>query len=80
MQDLNGVFVRNLISASMISWRSKQSMGTVMCLSRGQETISTFLWGCGAAASDDLRTLLKREEYRHIDYPRLTSAPRERRI
>ena len=48
MQGLSGIFVRNLMTASMISWHSKQSLGTAMCLQYGQETMSTFLWGVGA--------------------------------
>jgi len=70
MQDFSGASIIHLLlmSASMISWRSKLSM-----LPHGQETISTLLWDCGAAASDGLIKLSKREEYRNIlDYPRLT--------
>jgi hypothetical protein len=49
-QDLNGIFLRHslLMSASKISWRSKQSLGTAMCLKQSQITISTFLWDNGA--------------------------------
>jgi hypothetical protein len=48
-------------------------MGTVMCLPHGPDTIITFLWEGGAATSDGLTKLSKeREDYRNIDYPRLT--------
>ena len=46
----------------MISWRSKQSLGTAMCLKQIQLTISTFLWGHGAVMSGRLIRRLKREE------------------
>jgi hypothetical protein len=41
-------FARHLMSASKISFLSKQSWGTAMCLTQTQETISTVLWGTGA--------------------------------
>ena len=47
----------------MILRHSKQSLGTTaMCLSLGQITISTLLWGDGAVISDGLAKLSKREE------------------
>ena len=48
MQDLSGIFVRNSMITSRTLWRSKQSLGTVMCLAHSQVTISTLLWEDGA--------------------------------
>ena len=63
-----------LMSALRISWRSKQSLGTVMCLKKkqSQETINTFLWEIGAIISDILTKLSKREEVRVANFPKLT--------
>ena len=71
MQGLSGIFVRNLMTASMISWHSKQSLGTAMCLQYGQETMSTFLWGVGAIIWGGHIKLSKREECREVNYPKL---------
>ena len=67
-----------LMSASKISWRSKQSLGTATCLHHSQVAISTLLWGYGAMISDGLTKLSKREERRDVNYPKqtLTSALR----
>jgi hypothetical protein len=54
-------------------WRLKQSMGTIMRLKHGQETINTILWEGGAATSDGPTKLSKREEYRELNYPKQTS-------
>ena len=66
------------MSASKISWRSKQSLGTATCLHHSQVAISTLLWGYGAMISDGLTKLSKREERRDVNYPKqtLTSALR----
>ena len=61
MQDLNGIFTRHLMSASRTLWRSKQSLGTAMCLKHGQITISTVLWEDGAVISYSLTKLSKRD-------------------
>ena len=60
------------MSASKISWRSKKSSGTAMCLKHVQGTISTFLWENGAVISDSLTKLSKRKEVRYADFPKLT--------
>ena len=69
---LSGIFVRNLMSASKISWRSKQSLVTATCLKHSQETISTILWGRGAMKWGSLTKILKREECRDVNFPSLT--------
>jgi len=51
MQDLSRFFLRNFLSmsASRISWRSEQSLGTSMCLNQNQVTkIIMILWEDGA--------------------------------
>ena len=63
---------RHLMSASKISWRSKQSLDTAMCLKHSQEAMSTFLWENGAIISDSLTKLSKREEARVANFPKLT--------
>jgi hypothetical protein len=65
-------FARHLMSASKILWRSKQSLDTAMCLKQTQETISTILWGYGAVISGVLIRLSKREEFRDVNFPKLT--------
>ena len=65
-------FARHLMSASKILWRSKQSLDTAMCLKQTQETISTILWGYGAVISGVLIRLSKREEFRYVNFPKLT--------
>jgi hypothetical protein len=71
MQDLNRV--RYLMIASVILRRSKQSLGTAMCLPHGQVTISTLLWEDGAVISDGRTSLSKRDGERFIvKYLKLT--------
>jgi hypothetical protein len=59
------------MSASKISWRSKQSLGTAMCLPIGQEIIITILWGNGAIIGGCLTNVSKREEVRNANCPKL---------
>jgi len=61
-----------LMSASKISWRSKQISGTAMCLKQSQVTIRTFLWEHGAVISDRLTKLSKREKSLVTNFPKLT--------
>ena len=62
------------MSVSNISLRSKQSLGTAMCLEHVQETIRTFLWDIGAIIWGCLTKLSKREEVRVANFPKLTSS------
>ena len=77
MQDLSGMFLRKsllLMSASKISWHSKQSLVTALCLKQSQETISTILSGVGAVIWGGHIKLSKREKRRDVNYPKQTAS------
>jgi hypothetical protein len=67
MQDFSGIFLIErflLMSASKISWRLKQSLGTAICLKRTQETISSILWEYCAGIRGGHIKLSKKEKCR----------------
>jgi hypothetical protein len=51
--------LQNWMSASRTLWRSKQSLGSVICLKHSQVTINTLLWDNGAVIRGGLTKLSK---------------------